>query len=242
MQLISSSRKFLLKNRFWLFGIVIFILTIVALYYVDITYRVNHITVSVPQKNVVIAGLPAIEGKRMFLISQKHIEEIITSSNPRVQKVTAEKRYPDTIALSIQLYRDIAYLKSDEGFFLLGDEARVLGKSQSKIITRLPEITYYQSIPFTQYQAGTDLPMEDIKDALYFLQILQEMRISVNSIDIEGFHMLRLKTEHESYVFTSEKERQIQVYNLEQAIKKMKSDGLEYTSIDLRFDKPVITF
>ena len=67
------------------------------------------------------------------------------------------------------------------------------------------------------------------------------MGITINSIDIDGFHMLGLYGSDIAYIFAVEKDRKLQAYQLEQVVKKLKLEGTEYTKIDFRFDKPILT-
>ncbi|CAN5146946.1 hypothetical protein BH09PAT2_BH09PAT2_09880 [soil metagenome] len=238
---IPSLIPFLKRSSLVVLGLVVFVIVLGALYFIDKTYRIINIVVSNNQKEIPIAGTPAIEGRYIFLTSEQEIADTITRTNPTIKSVTVAKQYPDTIKLSVTRYQRVANLKSNEGYFLLGDEGRILGKTKELEKSKLPVITYYQSIPFSQYQAGAQLPFEDIRDSIYFLGKLRAMGIVINSIDIAGFHMLGLYTEEKKYFFSSEKERAIQLYHMEQAIKRFKTEK-KYKSIDVRFDKPVITF
>ena len=242
MQKIQSLIPSLKSSLTALLGFVVFILVLGGLYFVDNTYRIKHIKVLKDQPSATVAGYPEIEEKYLFLTSEKDIAATITHTNPSIKSVSVHKVYPDTITLDIIRYEPLVYLKSQEGFFLLSDEAVILGKSKEQENKSLPVITYYQSVPFAEYQAGEQLPLQDIRDSIFFLRKLRELGVKINSIDIAGFHMLGLYTEDKKYFFSSEKDRSIQMYDIEQAIKRFKSEKSEYKAIDVRFDKPVITF
>lgn len=223
-------------------GVLIFLLVVGTFYFIDTTFRINTITVLPSRDTIPVAGLPEIEGSYLFLTSEKSITDTIIRANPSIQNVEVIKKFPNAVELRVTRYKPVAYFKSVDGYFQLANEAHILGKSRDIDKKVLPIITYYQVIPFAQYQAGQQLPAQDIRDSIFFMQKLQEMGIRINSIDIAGFHMLGLYTENKKYYFSSEKERNIQIYHVEQAIKRFKTEKTEYKTIDVRFDKPVITF
>lgn len=236
-----SFKQFFKNSILFLAGMSVFAALSGGLYYVDSTYRIKHFVIS-NDPHMVVAGLPSIQNKYIFLTSEDEIADIITRTNPSVKAATVIKEYPDTIKLSLTRYQPVAYLKSQEGYFLLAEEGIIIGKSGDQEKKNVPVISYYQSIPFAQYQAGTRLPAKDIRDSIFFLGKLGEMGIKINSIDIVGFHMLGLYTDEKKYFFSSEKERNIQIYHIEQAINRFKDEEKEYKTIDVRFEKPVITF
>ena len=242
MQQTPSSIPFLKSSWQVIVGFLAFTIVLLALYYVDTTYRIKSVNVVNNNDTIPVAGIPQIQGHYLFLTTEKDIADIITRTNPSVKSVEIIKQFPDTVQLRLTRHKPVAYLKSTDGYLQLADEAIILSKSSELSKLLLPVITYYQSIPFAQFQSGQQLPAKDIRDSLFFLRKLQEMGIRINSIDIAGFHMLGLYTEEKKYYFTSEKARNIQLYHVEQAIKKFKIENPEYKTIDVRFDKPVITF
>ncbi len=223
-------------------SISVFFIVIGILYFVDTTFRIQHVTLEANPGKLPVAGIPEIKGKYIFLTSEKTIADIITRTNPSIKSVIVAHQYPDTVQLSITRYEPVVYLKSQDGYFLLAEEAIILGKSSEIEKKQLPVMNYYQSVPFAEYQAGQQLPTQDIRDSIFFLKKMGDMGIRINSIDIAGFHMLGLYTEDKKYYFSSEKERNVQVYHLEQAMKRFRNEETEYKSIDVRFEKPVITF
>jgi hypothetical protein len=169
---------------------------------------------------------------------------MIVKNNPYVKAVKIEKEYPSSLHLKVTYYSPLALLKVKDGFFLLSDEAHILAKSREEIQgKKLPLMNYYQNIPFSTYQAGQQILFKDIQDSMYFLQNMKELKPEVISIDIAGFYMLGLYTRTgEKYFFSSDKEREKQLYQLEQTVHYFKVNGKKYKTLDLRFDKPVVTF
>lgn len=242
MPQIPSFIPFLKRSLLPILSVCVFFIAIGIFYFVDTTFRIQQVNISANPGQVPVAGILEIKGKYIFLTSEKTVADIITRTNPSIKSVIVARQYPNSIQLSITRYEPVVYLKSQDGYFLLTEEAIILGKSTEIGKKQLPVISYYQSIPFAEYQAGQQLPSQDIRDSIFFLKKMKDMGIRINSIDIAGFHMLGLYTEDKHYYFSSEKERNIQVYHLEQAIKRFKNEESDYKSIDVRFEKPVITF
>ncbi len=180
----------------------------------------------------------------MLLLDEDEVVDMLKKSNSYVKSVAVKKNYPDELELHIEYYSPLAILNVKDGFFLLSDDGIILEKSREEFKDKKqPHITYYQNISLSSYQAGQQILFKDIQDSIYFLKKLKSLKIEVNSIDIAGFHMLGLYTSaEEKYYFSSDKEREKQTYQLETSVRYFKVNGKKYKTLDLRFDKPVVTF
>lgn len=233
--------QFLKNKTLFFIGLFVFILVLVGLYIVDQEFRVRHIIVEPAHKrNDDIRGIQPIKGEMIWLLDEEETAAFIQSRNAYIKQVQVIKKYPDTVRVKVSYYSPIAILQVPDGFFLLGDEAVILEKSRAQFSQSLPIITYYQNIPFSNYQAGQELNFKDIKDSLFYLQKLVGMKETINSIDIKGFHMLGLYTSEEEYIFSAEKEREQQAYQLEATVREFMISGRKIKSLDVRFDKPVV--
>jgi len=240
----ERSFSFFLKSKTSLFlALVIFVLFCLLLFFLDRTYRVINIKILKSGKEThSLNGLNELNGANMLLLSETDAAAQILSLNPFLEKVTVAKNYPDSLRISVLYRTPAAYLKVNDGYFVLSGSATVLAKSHDKPSTELPEITYYQSIPFQNYQSGQKVLFKDVVDSLYFLEKLQKLRFKINSIDIAGFYMLGLYTTEKKFYFSSEKDRKKQVYLLESSVREMKIKGQEFITLDLRYENPVVTF
>ncbi len=211
-----------------------------GLYYGDSVLRVHNIILQGTKKGEEISGLKALEGERMWLLNEDEAASFIKIRNTYIKNITITKQYPNTLLTKVEYFKPLAILHTQEGYFLLSEEAVILEKSREEISKSLPVITYYQDIPFSLYQAGQQLNFKEIQDSIYFLQKLGSMRMPVISIDIQGFHMLGLYTSDEVFFFSSEKDRKQQEYQLEATIKEFGISGRKIKTLDVRFDKPVV--
>ena len=63
------------------------------------------------------------------------------------------------------------------------------------------------------------------------------------TIDIKGQDMLVFNLiDGKQIIFSNSKDKNTQNYQLELIIKQFKIEGKEFKKIDLRFDKPIISF
>jgi len=232
------------KSKASLFiAIVIFVTVGLLLFFIDQRYRVKNIKILKSGKETYsLNGLNEFSGANFLLLSENDTAAQILSLNPFLEKVTVVKNYPDTLEIKVIYQTPSAYLKVNGGYLLLSGSATVLAKSHDKPSIELPEIKYYQSFPFQNYQSGQKVLFRDIVDSLFFLEKLQELRFKINSIDIAGFYMLGLYTNEKKFYFSSEKNRKDQVYLLESSVRELKIKGQEFSTLDLRYDNPVVTF
>lgn len=242
MQRIQSLIPFL-KSKFapFFLFIVVFSTVFAGLYFLDTTFRVKHIILEPQNKrNESLRGVEDLKEEYLFFLDEQEVISKVKNSNAYVKNVEVTKQYPDTLSLQISYYIPLAILTVPDGYFLLGDEGVILEKSRKQFTQKLPLITYYQNVPFAHYQAGQQLNFADIKDSLYYLQTLSSLKQTINSIDIKGFHMLGLYTSDEVYIFSAEKDRDQQVYQLEAVMREFMISGKKIESLDVRFDRPVV--
>ena len=241
-QLLQLLKQFLKSNSNYFIFFATFTVAVLLLVFIDNKYIVNSIKVVGLSKKVDFAGLNEINNQRIWKLNENEIIESLAIKNPAYTISSVEINYPDSVLINTYLRLHRAYLSNDEGFFILSDDAIIIGKVREKTENSIPTINYYQSIPFSAYQMGSSIGQKDIVDAVEFLDLVQRAREHVTSIDITGFYMLGLYTEEHEYLFSSEKDTSLQMYQFEQAVRQFQADGTEYKILDLRFDKPIVKF
>lgn len=210
-----------------------------SLYLLNNYFLIRTVTLLTKDKGTV-SGLYALHNTNLLFLDENEASEIIRKQNPYVKTVNIKKQYPSTVIVQIILLKPAAYLQSAEGFFEIGENGRILGKIRGKT-TKTPLITYYQQFPYRNYQAGSYIENKDILVSLFFLHELKNVGMVIKTIDIAGFHMLGLYTEEQKFIFNVEKNRTMQSYEATQVIKQLKRQKKDFKTLDVRFDKPVIT-
>ncbi len=239
MQHKSSSKKYSKNKKFlipFLFLTTIFFVILVFCYYY---FSISSIEIVSDDKLSAIKGLENIKNNNIFLLTDAKIRATILTANPLIKNVEIEKVYPNRIKLTVETDKPLAAIKANQGFLFLDDKGKVIFK-QKEIPKDLPLISYYQLLDYGSISSGDKIDLRDILTALHFLKKTSEIGINTISVDINGLDMIRLNLEDRSIIFTTEKDKNIQDYQLETIVRQFKVEGKNFETLDLRFDKPVI--
>ena len=153
-----------------------------------------------------------------------------------------DKIWPATLKVTVYFYEPIAALIVNKGLFNLSADGRILSKIKDDQ-SPLPIINYYQKLNSNSFQTGDWINYKDIKQTLFFIDKLGQINLMPLTIDIKGQDMLIFNLDGDKkIVFSNQKEKELQYYQLELIIRQFKIEGKEFKKIDLRFNKPVITF
>jgi len=183
-----------------------------------------------------------LKEKNWLFFSEKNEEKKIKDDYPYIKNILIEKKFPDKVVVKIDLYYPIAGIKTNDGFFILSSDGRILQKNK-KLDPSLPLINYYQLINSLIYKTGNSLDFNDLKISLKLLEELKKINIKINTIDIKNEDMILFNLDDKKeIVFTSRKEIEKQIFPILIILKQIKVEGKKYKRIDVRFDKPIIKF
>lgn len=188
-----------------------------------------------------LRGLNIFYQKNLILLSSKELEQSLLTDNPQLQSVSIEKKFPNSLVITVQLQSIIASIQMNEGYAYLSEGGKIVQKSREKN-NQFPLIHYYQKLNYSSVSAGDDMKYIDIVSALHFINKCSELGLKTDTVDINGPDMLLFTIGDKKIYFTTEKELKTQDYELEQIIKQFKIEGKDFKSLDLRFEKPIITF
>ena len=241
MRAMSSSMK-LLRSKSTVFSLLICVITGILLLYFIHYWRVRIVRIEGIPEGVNLSGLENIKNKPMLFLSEQSVKQAIKKSNPFIGRVQVSKKYPHTLVLIMVIDRPVAYFKSDAGFFVLNSEGKIISKLKgaSSSGDGLPVIHFFEKLHFSSYQSGDLLNYHDINTALRILKKISELGIKINTIDIDGVDMIGLNLKGRSVIFSSEKDVEMQVYQLRQIVHQFRIQGTDYKKIDLWFNRPVI--
>ncbi|MFZ6034944.1 MAG: cell division protein FtsQ/DivIB [Patescibacteria group bacterium] len=227
------------RLKFFAVFVFLFVAALVFLFAVYYATGIKTIEVRGVSPDYPISGLAQFKGKNIFLLSSRDAELKIKNKNPYIKKIELTKNFPSTISFNIGLYYDEAELNVGTGYFMLSSDGRILFKNKVRPAIK-PLINYYQKLNYYAYSAGDYLNLNDINDSIYYINLLEDLGLAVDSLDIKDKDMLLFNVGQKSVVFTTAKSRERQKYELGQIIREFKITGTDYKSIDLRFDKPII--
>lgn len=230
------------KKIKWASRIILAALIFLTIFYIgEVFLSVKNIEVYGISNNYSLIGLDSYKNKSLIFLSEKELIETLKNQNPQIKKITVAKKFPQKLMIFTELYQPAALIKTNDGYWHLSSDGRILFKSRQKN-PYLPLINYYQLMNQYSFNVGDWLTYKDLIMALKFLSALTEIGLPVDSIDIAGYDMIVFKIGEKQIFFTSQKKEEEQKYTLKVIIRQFKIEGKEFKSLDLRFEKPIIKF
>jgi cell division septal protein FtsQ len=233
--------KFLKRLKFYLFFIFICLFFFIVLFVVNQFFQIKKVEL-IADRKITLANESELVNKNLIFIDKEEVRKLIIQKNSLLKKVTVDKIWPSTLRVTVYLYEPIASLIVNQGYFDLSFDGRILSKKKDNQ-SLLPIINYYQKLNNGSFQTGDWISFKDIQKTLFFINVLEQINLTPLTIDIIGQDMLvfNLK-DSKKIIFSNSKNKETQDYQLELIIKQFKIEGKEFKKIDLRFEKPVITF
>lgn len=240
MQHLSLWARFYRRFHKGIVFITIVVITIIFLFTLNYIFRVKTISI-IGDKEIQLLGLDVLRSKNLILLQSEKEAEIIRQQNPAIKHVTIQKIFPSTIKLLIAQYDPYAVLEGNSKFMIISQDGRIL-KKQNDLMYSIPRIHYYQKLNENLFRVGDTVNYKDMIIALKIITFLKDLGLNIDTVDITGFDVLVCKVQEKEYIFSIEKSVDRSRYEVEQIIKKYRIEGKNYRKIDVRFDKPVITF
>ncbi len=234
-------KKFLNKLKFFLFFLFLCLLFFSILCFLNQFFLIKNIEL-VSDKKFLLTNKDELINKNLFLINEDETAKKIVFKNPQLKRAVVNKVWPNTLKITVYFYEPTAALIVNQGFFNLSSDGRILAKIKDGQPS-LPVINYYQKLNSNSFETGDRIDYEDIRQTLFFIDKLRQINLVPLTIDIKGQDMLVFNLESDKeIIFSNKKEKELQDYQLEFIIKQFKIEGKEFKKIDLRFEKPVVTF
>jgi len=193
-------------------------------------------------KSSEIKGIDLFKNKNLFFISTEKISDTLIKQNANVSNIRITKKFPDTLEIVVDTFSPIAKMETNAGYLYLAENGRILNKIKQKPTDSYPLIHYYQKIIHDRFSTGELLNYTDILTALFFIKALNDLNIKTDSIDILGADMILLNISERQILIANNKDKEYQRLVLFELIRQFKIEGKEFRKIDLRFDKPIVTF
>lgn len=175
------------------------------------------------------------KGRNIFSVSSKQAEETIANDYKCVKNVTVQKKYPSTLTMAVEV--DQPLVKVGDKNIYLTENGFVLENYNRE---NLPTIFFDKE---TEFKVGERVSDEDTLYVLSLVSRIGKTDFVATSIRIlSPFVISVYNRENQVVIFTTEKEVNTQVDSLQLILSESKIDPSKITKIDLRFEKPVITF
>jgi cell division septal protein FtsQ len=222
------------------FFLILSVVFLIILYLIFIYFRITKITVLLNNKNYDLYGTELLIGKNILFNSENRIKELLFERNPQIENIKIKKKYPNNLIINFTLNKGLAEIQANNGYFVLTKKGKIINKYDKQNNNFLPKINYYQKIDYYSNNIGDYLDNKDLIYALTFTSKIKESGLKVDSIDIVSPNMIRLLLDGSIVYVTTEKNIEIQNNQLVKIIEQFSIEGKKFSSLDLRFDKPIL--
>ncbi len=190
----------------------------------------------------VVTGIRHYASYPLPLLSVAKMEKDVALVNPHLTDISISKKYPQTIRIQAKELQQVATVKLADGYANIAENGVILAKSRTLSDSKLPVITFYQPIYYNQLVVGDTMSFEEIHTAVSMLEAVEEVGDAISTIDIADADMIVLQTDTYSVVASSEVDSQMQQTRYAYTYAEFKRRGKVVTSLDVRFERPIITF
>ena len=218
------------------FFLVIIFLIVLAPLSVFLLFKIENVEVAGDKGCIEESTIQEqFRGRNIFIVSSKRAEETILNSYKCVKNVTVKKKYPSTLTIEVEIDRPLVKV-GDKNIYLT-ENGFVLDNYDQK---NLPTIFFDKE---TEFKIGERVNDED---TLYVLSLVSQIGktdfVATSIRVLSPFVLSVYNRENQVVIFTTEKKVNVQVDSLQLILSESKIDPSKITKIDLRFEKPVITF
>lgn len=176
-----------------------------------------------------------LKGKLIITVPSQSLVKNLKQQFPCISDIEINKIYPSKIDIKVQTNAPIAKITQKDLY--ITSQGQIVSGSPS---VDLPQINLSQSIDASE---GNTISDQSILFALATLDLIAKSDFHPATVRILDSTDLAIYDSAQTVaVFSSKKSPKIQVDSLQQVLSAAKIDGAKLAKIDLRFDKPVITF
>jgi cell division septal protein FtsQ len=186
--------------------------------------------------NVNIEVNPSKLENNLFFIDTLSLEKELKLNYPQIKTIRISKQFPSNLIIFVVLKRPVAVLKTDRRSVLIDPDGIIVGTKPSEN-SKLPNFLF--DLP--DVPDGTKLSDNTVQTALRLVSRLPDDLRSGNITIIEKA-WLQLEIGKTSIFIDPNQPIDPAVTTLQTLLARFRMKGAMPTSIDLRFDKPVVIF
>ncbi len=177
-------------------------------------------------------------GKSLFL-PKKEINTVLADSFSQYDTAKFKRNFWNfSFVFDFQLGKVIAVLKADQ-FYWLNENGYVLKIDQD--CQDFPVIN--SNWPLLGLKKGDNFPQKEVKASLVIIKNLAFLGQPVETATLnDRFLQVKLKNLSTEIFFSFDSELNYQVNSLQLILNRAKMEGKVFDKIDLRFEKPIVTF
>lgn len=182
----------------------------------------------------IVKILEKTKEQNFFLLKTEEIAEQIKSQDLKIEEVKIEKVFSGKLLVNIQTRQPLATIKIQDGYLFIDKEGLIFEKKSES--GPIPSLNLGLQNP--QVGSRIDEREEIVLTILAFLKGKEEVLFITKEAD---YYFLQL-TEGLQILFPGKDETQKKLDSLQMMLTRFKIEGKRPAKIDLRFDKPVISF
>lgn len=178
------------------------------------------------------------KGENLFFVNTNDLSRQIKKTFPQIKEVKWVKKLPSTLEAHLQL-RQPGFLATNdqENWYLADESGLVLGRAQE--LVGLPKIIFSD---YYNLEAGVSLDSSFSKNALLLAKTLRLFFVDFDQIKVNYPEFYQVKLKKNEAIFSPDKPIKPQVASLQLILSRSRIEGKIPKKIDLRFEKPVVTF
>lgn len=177
-------------------------------------------------------------GKNIILLSPPKTEQLIKDELPGIEQVEIEKKLPDKLIVHLTKRKPIAVVEANKDYYQVDYQGIILARLEQP--TDLPLIAC-GGLSIAANNRQLESPV--ILSSLDFLYQLLANNIETRRLEITDSRELTVFLKTGPKVLISlDKNIKEQVESLQLILERAKIEGKQIELIDLRFDKPVISY
>jgi cell division septal protein FtsQ len=173
--------------------------------------------------------------KNLLLLPTDKLQASLIRQYPLLSSIKVTKRYPHTLIIAAVTRKPIARITTAFGIFLLDPDGVIVDEKKSS--DSLPIL----DMPVASIAIGSKLSDPAVVTALGLLAIINPA-INIERIAINNGTSLVAKTPTTDILITQDANTEAIATTLQTLFEGFRIKGTLPTRIDLRFDKPVVTF
>lgn len=188
-----------------------------------------------------LIGLDQFSQKPLFLINISKATQDLLRKNPSFESISIASQYPNKLVITATKSKKVGILKVSNGFYEISSRGKVITKVRTKN-DALPLILLQQLLPYESYAVGQVMSNKEIQFSAYLLGKFAENNIPIETVEMKGFDVVLCKGAGRTYVFSASKDKVAQFSDFAVIYRQFFIEGKKYSTIDVRFDKPVVVF
>ncbi len=181
-------------------------------------------------------------GKNIFLLSQRLVENTLKESNGYIKKVYIKKSLPRKLLINIEEYTPLYIGYSSESCLLFADTGELISticeECEVECTQYASDYNYTLIISESLLESGGKLIYYE--EVYKVERVLSTFKYEIDTLEIsDGISVFKDRDNH-SFIFDLTNNLETQLARMLLIGEKINQDMIKYSSIDLRFERPVM--